>query len=184
MYLKSPRRRREQILIVKCTKIPSNRLGNQAGNGSANLWISAPQSPLCSQLQFENPKTKACGKNAIREWFEKYRCVPKIASPQARIFLIVKCIGKYFSVPKIASPEARTILYTTPNTKKQKPMIFGQGAPQSTKKKKRSSNRIWLQDSPEKSKMQLSNVEMQLSNFQKYRCVPKIASPEARKKEY
>ena len=55
------------------------------------------------------------------------------------------------------------------------------GGRRAPKKKKRSSKRIWLQDSPEKSKMQLSNVEMQLSNFQKYRCVPKIASPEARK---
>ena len=67
----------------------------------------------------------------MMKYFAKYRCVPKIASPEERnkfskknalgnilVYLellrrrrenkiVRKRIGKYFSVPKIASPEAR-----------------------------------------------------------------------------
>ena len=41
----------------------------------------------------------------------KHFSVPKIASPEARKTLIVKCIETYFIAPKIASPEARKTIY-------------------------------------------------------------------------
>ena len=68
-----------------------------------------------------------------RKLFEKYRCVPKFASPQARKTNRKNWFDKYCCVPKIASPEAWT-------------------------------------------KFKLKNW------FGKYRCVPEIASPKARRK--
>ena len=37
-----------------------------------------------------------------------YRCVPKIASPEARKEMHDKCFEKYRCVPKIVLPKART----------------------------------------------------------------------------
>ena len=40
-------------------------------------------------------------------YIEECFSVPKIAPPEARKKILVKCMDTYFSVPKIASPEAR-----------------------------------------------------------------------------
>ena len=82
MYLKSPRRRRE-----KCSEIDLE---------SVVVYLKLPR----RRREY-----------IIVNWFEKYRCVPKIASPKATTcFQIVNWFGKYRCVPKNASPKARTII--------------------------------------------------------------------------
>ena len=58
VYLKSPRRRRENKIIRKCFEKYRCVSGNRLAGGESNILI--------------------------RNCFEKYRCIPKIASPEAR----------------------------------------------------------------------------------------------------
>ena len=83
MYLKSPRRRREIFSSVNASK---NGKTNNAGSGGRGGLL--PTLLSCVQAAAE--------KETQKPWFWEqvieHRCVPKIASPEARKILTVKTL--------------------------------------------------------------------------------------------
>ena len=132
---------------------------------SKDVW--AKKQSIVVYLKLGPPEAR---KNLTRNRFEKYRCVPKIAWPEARNKYSVKCLTRYRCVPKIASPEARKNL-------SRKNDHF-----------KVQSSFLSLSSSPvlflNSGLFILAYALVTLTRAKKltrYRCVPKIASPEARK---
>ena len=85
MYLKSPRRRRDIFLCVNASKNGKNNNNNAGSGGRGGL---RPTMLSCVQAAAE--------KETQKPWFWEqvieHRCVPKIASPEARKLLTVKTL--------------------------------------------------------------------------------------------